>query len=209
MRLVLCDDHRLFVEPLAAALATRGHEVVVVTTPERALQAVVEHRPDLVVIDLRFPEGSGLDALVELRTRNAGCPVVVLSASAEDQDLAAVADAGAAAFLRKDQPMRAIFDALDRVAAGRAVTTPALTRTPPVSAEQSRVRRLVGHLTERERQVLHRLVEGEDTTEIARSLGVAHSTARTHVQNVLLKLGVHNRLQAVALVASLGVDREL
>ena len=209
MRIVICDDHRLFVEPLGAALARRGHEVVVTHTPVRALQAVAEHRPDLVIMDLAFPEGSGLAAIKRLRERHAACTVVVLSASVDVREVASAAAAGATAFLRKDQPVAAVFDALDRIAAGRPVSAPSLPRPRPHSDEYGRVHALVSHLTEREREVLLRLVEAEDTTEIARAMGVAPSTTRTHLQNVLFKLGVHTRLQAVALVVTTGIDREL
>jgi len=115
MRLLLCDDHRLFVEPLAAALARSGHDVVVATSPLRALERVAEHQPDLVVLDLRYPDGDGIETLVELRTRRPACPVVILSGSVDPGDLSAAAAAGAAAFLRKDQPVAAIIDALARV----------------------------------------------------------------------------------------------
>lgn len=209
MRIVLCDDHRLFVEPLGAALARRGHEVVVTHTPVRALQAAAEHQPDLVIMDLAFPEGGGLAAIKRLRERHESCTVVVLSGTVDPREVSAAAEAGAPAFLRKDQPVAAVFDALDRIAAGRPVSAQPLPRPRPPSDEYGRVRALVSHLTERERDVLLRLVDAEDTTEIARSMGVAPSTARTHLQNVLLKLGVHTRLQAVALVVTTGIDREL
>ncbi|MGY1779688.1 response regulator [Geodermatophilus sp. SYSU D01036] len=209
MRLVLCDDHRLFVEPLAVALARNGHDVVVATSPPRALEAVAEHRPDLVVLDLRFPVGDGIDTLTELRARRPACPVVILSGSVDTSDLAAAAAAGAAAFLRKDQPVAAIIDALDRVAAGRAVPAPPMARRRGATDAHERVRRLVDRLTDRESEVLQALIRAEDTVEMARSLGVEPSTARTHVQNVLLKLGVHTRLQAVALAVSAGLDAEL
>ena len=209
MRLVLCDDHRLFVEPLAEALARQGHDVVVAHTLTRALAAAAEHRPDVVVLDLRFPEGNGLDIVGELRARHVECPVVILSASVDVDDLTRAARAGAAAFLRKDQPVGVIRDALRRVAEGRPVPTPPMVRRRARSEEHERVRRLVSGLTEREHQVLHLLIKAKDTNEICRSLGVGASTARTHVQNVLLKLGVHTRLQAVALVVSSGMDREL
>ena len=210
MRIVLCDDHRLFVEPLGAALGGRGHDVVVTHSPVRALRAVAQHRPDLVIMDLAFPDGNGIDAIRQLRERYPACTVVVLSGSPDAQSKVAVATAaGAVAFLRKDQPVAAIFDALDRIAAGRPVAKPPVPRPRPHSDEYRRVRRLVELLTDREREVLLRLVEAEDTTEIARSMGVATSTTRTHLQNVLLKLGVHTRLQAVALVVTTGIDREL
>jgi two-component system, NarL family, nitrate/nitrite response regulator NarL len=209
VRYVLCDNHRLFVEPFAAALGRRGHDVIVVTRPEAAVRAVLVHRPDVCVLDLKFPEGDSFDALAEMRQRVPACRVVILSGTADIRDAARAAAAGAAGFLRKDQPISALFTALDRIAAGGTVApTPQPLRSRP-SDEHARVRQAVAHLTEREREVLSRLVSAEDTVGIARALGVAPSTARTHLQNVLLKLGVHNRLQAVALVVGAGVAREL
>jgi DNA-binding NarL/FixJ family response regulator len=209
VRLVLCDDHRLFAEPFAAALNGRGHEVVLASTPADGVRAVDEHDPDLFVVDIRFPEGDGFDAVAIVRRRHPSCPIVVLSGSDDYRHIAAAATAGAAAFLRKDQAVSVTFDALERIAAGwRPVARPG----PSASAgheEDRRTQSLLANLTERERQVLDRLLEAEDTAGIARSLGVAPSTVRTHLQNVLVKLGVHNRLQAVTLVleAGLGAGR--
>jgi DNA-binding NarL/FixJ family response regulator len=207
MRFVLCDDHRLFVEPFAAALGMRGHDVVVVTAPGAALRAVDRHRPDMFVVDLKFPDGSGLDLIPQVRQRQPACRVVVLSGSTNPRDAAAAGAAGAAGFLQKDQPISVIFAALDRIAAG-ATVTPMPARDREVG-ERASVRRRIDHLTNREREVLQRLIGAEDTLHIARAMGVAPSTARTHLQNVLFKLGVHNRLQAVALVVGAGIEDEL
>ena len=208
MRLVLCDDHRMFAEPLATVFERRGHQVLVTTSPPEAVRAVGEFRPDVCMIDLRFPDGDGIEAALDLRSRHPWCPVVVLSASADDRDVAAARAAGVAGFLRKDQPVDAVLDALDRVVAGAEVTVPR-TRRGSGSEDQARVRRLLAQLTGRERQVLRGLLRADDTWAIARTLNVAPSTARTHLQNVLVKLGVHNRLQAVALVVDMGMDSEL
>jgi DNA-binding NarL/FixJ family response regulator len=207
MRYVLCDDHRLFVEPFAAALGMRGHDVVVVTRPDALLEAVERHRPDMCVVDLVFPHGSGLDLVARLRESDLDCRVVVLSGVTSFRAAAAAAAAGAAGFLSKDQPMSVIFAALDRISTGATVAHP--MPRPREDGERARVRRLMGHLTRREREVLQRLIGAEDTLDIARSMGVAPSTARTHLQNVLFKLGVHNRLQAVALVVGAGVADEV
>lgn len=209
MRVLLCDDHRMFVEPLAAALSARGHDVRVTVTPAQAVEDALRYEPDLVVLDLVFPDASGLPAVVKLCARPGACPVVVLSASADPRDASSAMAAGAAAFLGKDQPIKWIFEAFEHVVAGREIPPAPARQVHPQSAEHARVHQLVGHLTERERQTLHCLLRALDTTEIARSLGVAPSTARTHLQTVLVKLGVHTRLQAVAVVVAAGVDGEV
>jgi DNA-binding NarL/FixJ family response regulator len=211
MRLVLCDDHRLFAEPLAMALENRGHQVLVCSAPAEALSAVARHSPDMCVLDLRFADGDGdgIDAVAELRHEHPGCAVVVLSGSADEDDISAALAAGAAAFLRKDQPVSAIFTALDLVLAGEAVPASPAQRAGSGHAERARVRSVTTGLTGRERDVLRGLVQGHDTPTIARGLRVAPSTVRTHLQSMLFKLGVHTRLQAVALVTRAGVDGEL
>jgi two-component system, NarL family, nitrate/nitrite response regulator NarL len=207
VRLVLGDDHRLFAEPVAAALTRRGHDVVIATNVAGAVEAVGEHAPDLCLMDLRFPDGNGLDAVTAMRDRFPACPVVVLSGSDDAHASAAAAAAGAVGFLSKAQPLAAIFEALDRIAAGKELE-PRSSPRAEYSDDRSRARDLVAGLTERERQVLRRLVEGDDTVAIARSLGIAVSTARTHLQSVITKLGVHSRMQAVALVVGTGTDVE-
>jgi two-component system, NarL family, nitrate/nitrite response regulator NarL len=206
VRIVLCDDHRLFAEPVAAALAHRGHEVVVVASVAAALETIDAHRPDLCLMDLRLPDGDGVEAVASLRARHPECPVVVVSGSLDAHDLSRALSAGAAGFVRKAQPLSALFEAVDRIAAGAQLEHPPSLRSQTSSDERGRVRELLSGLTEREREVLRRLVDAEDTVAIARSLGVAPSTARSHLQNVLQKLGVHGRMQAVALVVAAGME---
>jgi two-component system nitrate/nitrite response regulator NarL len=209
VRLVLCDDHKLFIESLATVLARRGHEVVVTLSPDQALQIGQEFRPHVCVIDLGFPHADGLAAVPQLRLRLPSCAIVVLSGSGDPADQSAALAAGAAGFLRKDLAISTVLDAIERAGHGRRLVRLAPPRPPVTSAEHLRVRRLVEALTDRERQVLRSLVEAEDTAAIAHTLGVAQSTARTHLQNVLLKLGVHTRLQAVTLVADAGLADQL
>ena len=208
MRVLLCDDHRLFVEPLSAVLVAHGYEVCVVTTLAGALQAIDDFEPDLCVMDLSLPDGNGLDGVAELRRRRPASRVVVLSGSVDRRDEAAAVAAGALGFLSKAQPMGAILDALRRTGAGGQLAPPSWSLPAAQPDPHRRVRELVASLTQRERDVLHRLVEAADTVEIAKALGIAPSTARSHLQNVMLKLGVHNRLQAVSLVVQSGMGRE-
>jgi two-component system, NarL family, nitrate/nitrite response regulator NarL len=208
VRVLLCDDHRLFVEPLSAVLVAHGYEPRVVTTLAGAREAIDDFEPDLCVMDLSLPDGSGLDGVAEIRRHRPACRVVVLSGSVDRRDEAAAVAAGAEGFLSKAQPMAAILTALQRTQAGHRPAPPSWSVPAAEPDGHRRVRELVARLTQREREVLDRLVEAADTLEIAKALGVAPSTARSHLQNVLVKLGVHNRLQAVSLVVEAGMGRE-
>ena len=212
MRIVLCDDHLLLIEALASALRSRGHEVVALTTdPEAGVRATLEQRPDVCVLDLTFPQGSGLDAAAQILAARPECRILVLSARADPALVHAALAAGAAGFVLKDESVDGIVRALERVAAGEVAVGRDLLRAA-VRARPDRpgapVQRL-RFLTGREREALRRIVAGESTKEIARGMGVSPSTARTHVQNVLTKLGVRSRLQAVVLVSREDLGAEL
>ena len=121
----------------------------------------------------------------------------MLSGRADPDAVTAALAAGAAGFVLKDQSIDGVLRALDRLAAGEGGGARGGGRARP----RARLR----FLTPREREALRRIAEGQSTREIAQSMQVAHSTARTHVQNVLTKLGVRSRLQAAALVARVGL----
>ena len=206
MRLVLCDDHVVFLEALASALRARGHEVVATAhDPQAAVEAVVEHEPDICLIDLSFPEGSGLDAVRAVRERGLPTRLLVLSANDDPTSVSDAMEAGAQGFVPKAQRLDVVLEALERVAAGQVAVDPdrlhAAMRQDRRANQEDLVLR---QLTQREREVLQQIVRGLSTAEIARELGISSSTARSHVQNVLMKLQVHSRLQAVALVTQRG-----
>jgi two-component system nitrate/nitrite response regulator NarL len=208
VRIVLCDDHRLLIEALATALRARGHDVVALaTTPEDGYRAVLEHKPDVCVLDIFFPAGSGLDAAAKIVSECPECKVLILSARSDPAVVHAALAAGAAGFVLKEESIDGIVLALDRVAGGAAVVDRQLLRAAmrvrpePARGGSERLR----YLTGREREALRRIAEGQSTKEIARAMRVSQSTARTHVQNVLTKLGVRSRLQAAALVAREGL----
>jgi two-component system nitrate/nitrite response regulator NarL len=211
VRIVLCDDHRLLLEAFATALRGYGHDVVAaVTAPEDGYQAVLEHKPDVCVLDLCFPAGSGLEAAKRITSANPACKVLILSARSDPDLVLAALSAGAAGFVLKEQSIEGIVRAINGVAAGESAVDPQLLRAAirmpqPRRVEMERLR----FLTRREREVLRRIAEGESTKEIARAMQVSLSTARTHAQNVLTKLGVRSRLQAAAVVAREGLADEL
>lgn len=211
MRIVLCDDHRLLVEAFATALRGYGYDVVAMAaTPEDGYEAVLEHEPDVCVLDLFFPGGSGLDAAKRITSAKPACKVLILSARSDPDLVLAALAAGASGFVLKAHSIEGIVRAICSVGAGETAVDPQLLR----AAIRLPQRRQVGSerlrfLTRREREALRRIAEGESTKEIARAMHVSLSTARTHVQNVLTKLGVRSRLQAAALIAREGLVDEL
>lgn len=204
MRLVLCDDNRLLVEALAAALKTWGHETVAITTsPLAGVAAVAEHMPDACLLDLRFPNGEqGLSAARQMRTRCPETAVVVLTA-AHDKDVACEArEIGVAGLLSKAQNVTQIARALDVIASGGIVYEP--TASSRELATSRRPRRQY-ELTPREMEVVARIVAGQSTEQMSVQMNIATSTVRTYVKNLLIKLGAHSRLEAAAVASREGL----
>lgn len=203
MKILLCDDHVLLAEALDSLLRLSGHEVVVASTPTRALALLAETGYDVAVLDIGFPDGNGLDLLSSAREVSPDTRVLMLSANRDPEVVRTAVDRGAAGYVCKDVGVVEVIRAVERVSHGELVLDPLVARA---LAQRPRIRRediewLVGFLTRREREVLRRIVTGQTTEEMAHDMRVSRSTARTHVQNVLQKLGVHSRLQAMAAVS--------
>jgi two-component system nitrate/nitrite response regulator NarL len=203
VHVIICDDHQLFGESLAVVLQERGYAVDAVTTsPDEALHVVREQTPELCIMDLNFPDPThdGVEAARRVKEESPDTAVVLLTASGDAAAFARAISAGVTGFARKDQDVEGVLDTIERVAEGQVVIDPELLRAA-VSVRKrtpSDAERLASFLTPRERQVLELLTLGYTTSRIAKETGVAHSTARTHIQNLLVKLGVHSRLEASA-----------
>lgn len=205
MRLVLCDDNRMLCEALSSVLEARGHRVLAITTRmSDSVTAVVTHGPDACLLDLRFPDGDGLDAAREIRRQRPDTKIVVLSCLTDPVALSAARKIGVAGYLRKDQKATAIAGAIDAIGSGgvahdshfpRQVSRSAATRGMHEPRSQSQL----DTLTPREIEVLRRIVAGQDTGRMAREMSIATSTLRSYIKNILAKLGAHSRLQAAAI----------
>lgn len=210
MRVVICDDHRLLLEALATALASRGYTVeALATTPDEAVLAVARLDPDLLLLDLRFPDGQGLEAARQVLNRHPRTRVVVLTGNDDPVALRTALDLGVSGYVLKGERLEAICAALEAAARGETSVQRSLLRQIRRTPDVPQQRRPVQDLTAREQEVLDLLREGLDTQQIVERLVVSQSTVRTHVQNILSKLGVHSRLQAVALAADGSLDREV
>jgi DNA-binding NarL/FixJ family response regulator len=213
VRLVVADDHRLLAEALATALQLRGHRVLAVGTPVGAAAELVLHRrPEVCLLGVAHPEDpAAFDVVRRIRRERPEVPVVVMGAVGAPGGVAAAFGAGAAGYVRQDERIEVVERALTRVRSGEAAVAPELLQAAfrqllrPAGEPDDEAVRLLRLLTRREVQVLTRIVEGEDTREIAEGMAIAPSTARTHVQRVLMKLGARTRLEAAAVAARTGL----
>jgi two-component system nitrate/nitrite response regulator NarL len=203
MRLILCDDHKLLLEALSMALTDRGQTVVATALdPDEAVEAAREHQPDACLLDVCFPNGNGLSAIRRIHDVSPDTKVVMLAGSIGGPLVSQAISEGAEGFVSKSKPIEVVIEALEMVRRGLLAVDPALLKDamrPPGQSNDPLW--ALKFLTRREWEVLRCIMEGLSTDLIAEQLGVSRSTARTHVQNLLTKLGVHSRLQAAALMA--------
>ena len=207
MRVVIAEDNALLREGLVMLLSSAGHEVVAVAVAEpEILPALLAHRPDIAVLDVRMPPGfrdEGLRAALAARAQLPGLPVLVLSQYVEEAYAAELLGGGASGvgYLLKDRVGRVeeFLEALDRVAAGGTALDPEV-----VTELLTRRRRTpLDSLTPRELEVLGLMAEGRDNTTIAKTLVVTERAVSKHIGNVFLKLGLpsddigHRRVLAV------------
>jgi DNA-binding NarL/FixJ family response regulator len=200
LRVVVADDHPFYREGLARLLQDSGIEVVAsVPNGEAALQAAEELAPDVVVMDLNMPGMTGTEATRLLCERAPATRVLVLSVSAQEQDVTDAVLAGASGYVLKESSIDEIVAGIRAASAGQSVISP---RIATVLLERIRERPDVqvgvggAPLSGRELEVLGLLAEGLANHEIAESLVISASTVRNHISSILLKLQVDNRVQA-------------
>lgn len=198
-RILIVDDHVLFAEAVRMALESHGFaDVAIARSVAEAMPAVHRWRPDLVLVDIGLPDGSGLTLGRTILQERPDTLVVALSALSEARAVREALQGGFHGYVIKDTPITRLVQAMESVLAGEVVVPRALSsRVAGVqTSEEEAVSLLVDQLTPREREVLALLVEGASGKMIARSLGISPNTVRTHVQNVLTKLQVSSRLEA-------------
>lgn len=204
MRVLIADDHALFRDGLRSLIEAHGSEVVAEARDgAQAVRLALEHRPDVVLMDLAMPRGGGLEAIRRLSAEAPELPVLVLTASEDDSDLYEAIRAGAQGYLLKDLETRRFFELVEGAVRGDPAITPALARKLLDEFARSRPRPPRGHapedLTQRERDVLEWMVRGVTSNrELSHRMGVKENTVKFHVRNILDKLHLHNRAEAVA-----------
>jgi DNA-binding NarL/FixJ family response regulator len=201
LRVVIADDQPMMRAGFKAVLEAAGDIDVVAEagTGAEAVDAARRHRPDVVLMDIRMPEMDGIEATRRLPTQR----ILILTTFGLDEYIIDALRAGASGFLLKDAPTAEVVQAVRSVAAGDAVLSPSITRQlldqvgRRLPAAVDRAPDALAQLTEREQEVLRMLAAGLANAEIAEALFVSEATVKSHVSNLLGKLGLRDRVQAV------------
>jgi DNA-binding NarL/FixJ family response regulator len=195
LRVVLVDDHQLIREGLRRAFDRAGDIDVVgeAGSVAEALDALDRLRPDVLVTDVRLPDGDGISLTTQVRSGNPSMGIVVLTMYAGDDQLFGALEAGASAFVPKTAPADEVV-----AAARHAASSPsAFTAADLAEAMKRRLAPAGPQLSPRESQVLRLLADGMSVAGIAKQLYVSESTAKTHISKLYEKLGSANRAQAL------------
>lgn len=214
IRVVIADDHRSYGEALQIALDNEQDLTVieVVTDGESAVEAAHDRHPDVLLIDLQMPGVDGLEATRRIHRESADTKVILLSGQEDDVVLARAVEAGARGFLRKTQAVADLAEAIRRAYRGEPLhavseVEVSLARFRTQRRHDGELAQRVERLTPRELEILQRVAAGDTSSDIAIDLGMSRHTLRTHIQNVLTKLGVHSKTDAVVAAIRFGKIR--
>ncbi len=200
IRVMFVDDHPMLRAGLAVTIEGEGDMTVVAeaSTGEDAVDCYRDQRPDVVLMDLRLPGMSGVDAIKAIREMDRDARIIVLTTFDGDEDIYRSLQAGARGYLLKDMLRKELIDAIRAVHAGR-------TYYSPVVAARLAERLPRQELSARETEVLRLVAEGKSNKEIAATLGLSDGTVRVHLSHIFEKLGVHDRTQAAMQAVQRGI----
>lgn len=212
MRILVADDHTLFRDGLISLLTASGFDVIgQVGSGEEAIEATTRLRPDVVLLDISMPGMNGLEALRRIKADVRGVKVVMLTVSDEDDDLLAAMHAGAQGYLLKSLDSKGLVSSLHALERGELIVSRsaasrliegllAMTQDGLPSSREV--------LTQREIQLLHLVAAGHSNKAIAQELAVSENTVKYHIRQILQKLNVQNRTEAVTAAMRLGLLHE-
>jgi DNA-binding NarL/FixJ family response regulator len=211
-RILVVDDHEVVRQGLVALLDRRPNFQVVAEagTVEEALAQAHLHQPDIVIMDVRLPDGSGVEACREIRADLPDTRVVMLTSFPDDEAVLSAIVAGAAGYLLKQIRARDLIAGLEAVGRGESLLDPAVTERVLARVRQiasGEIHDELSGLTPQERKILMLVAEGMTNKEIAAEIFLSDKTVKNYVSSILAKLNLERRAQAAAFVARHRLDR--
>lgn len=211
---LVVDDHPLYCDALATTLKNYAgtRAVHTVNSMQSGLKALTDGLvPDLVMLDLKLPDVTGLSGFFKLKEKLPDVPILVISAESCDETVQALMDAGAAGFIPKDASKAEIAEALDRVQDGQkylpAGFCPRSTPPPEHVANANVISQRIADLTPQQGRIMNMICAGKPNKQIAYEMSLAEATVKAHITALLRRLGVRNRTQAAVMVNSVSLDR--
>lgn len=205
IRVVIADDHALFRRGLEMVLEGEPDIDVVAEADNgtQAVEAAIGHMPDLVLMDVRMPSANGIDATKLIKDQAPHVKILMLTISDEEEDLFEAIKAGASGYLLKEISIEEVADAIRRVNAGQSLISPSmasklLTEFAAMARKDEEKQQMPApRLTDREMEVLTLIAQGLNNRDIAKKLFISENTVKNHVRNILEKLHLHSRMEAV------------
>lgn len=213
LKVIIIDDHTLFRDGLKTLLVRHNIEVIAsYNNGADGIKGIQDNYPDIVLLDLRMPESSGIDILKKIKAKYKHLLVVMLTTSDDEKDLIEALKNGASGYLLKDMEPDDLVVALKDINKGETIVAPNLTQilAKVVKGEDNseQVTSPVDDLTPREKEILELLAEGQSNKIIAKNLGISDGTVKLHVKSILRKLDIHSRVEAAVIAVEHGLRRK-
>ena len=213
LKVIIIDDHTLFREGLQRLLVRHDIDVTAsVSNGEDGYKAIEKNTPDIVLLDLRMPNISGIEVLKNIRQTRKNLPVVMLTTSDDEKDLIEAFRNGASGYLLKDMEPDDLVVALRDVLKGETIVAPNLVQILAKFHQgddtEINITNLIATLTPRENEILELLAEGQSNKLIAKNLGISDGTVKLHVKSILRKLEIHSRVEAAVIAVEHGLKRK-
>jgi DNA-binding NarL/FixJ family response regulator len=200
IRVLSIDDHPLVREGIAALITNQAEMELVAqgSTGKEAIQLFRQHRPDVVLLDVRLPDMNGIDAMITIRSEFREARIIIVTSSEGDVEMQRALEGGAAGYIVKSMPPQVLVDAIRKVHGGKkAIPAEVAARLADHYSDEG--------LTTREIEILQQVAEGNRNRDIAAKLFISEGTVKVHIQHIMAKLGANDRTQAITIAVRRGI----